>query len=363
MRRGAVGSSTERAPAWGILAACALSACRSVGSPPVPPPYAGGPAGPPSEIGVESTPLAAVASTVTPPRDAEVAPAPELAPPKGARVVVEVERPYKLGQPPVQPDRASYQADLLDRRRWNTGGLGPLDGVPPDEGHPTPRVVIDVLEVKGPHDRAKVQGLLRRNHWIRVIGCYRLGAYKNQALRGDTRVTFTIGKTGGVRAPRVRSSTLGDEAVAACLAEELGRLSLPSAPRSSTVTVEIHVAPGDEPMPPPEGQLVPGEGQIDLKEVRRAVRLASPSFEVCYKRALLYRPELWGRLVLRLHVTETGEVDEAFETESRFPEGPTLRCILGRARELHLPRPSRGDLRLVVPLRLWSDGAPNPPPP
>jgi hypothetical protein len=86
-----------------------------------------------------------------------------------------------------------------------------------------------------------------------------------------------------------------------------------------------------------------------------------PALEVCYQRALLYRPELWGRIVLRLHVTETGKVDEAFETESRFPEGPTLRCILGRARELHLPRPSGGDLRLVVPLRLWSDGAAIPP--
>lgn len=305
---------------------------------------------------------AAIGSATAPPApDAVEAPAPP-APPKGLRVVIEVERAYKLGQPPAAPDRASYQADLLDRRRWNTGGLGPLDGAPPDEGHPMPRVIIDVTGVRGPHPRGSLERLLRRNHWIRVIGCYRRGAYKDQELRGDTRVSFTVSSGGTVRAPKVRASTLGDALVAACLAEELTRLSLPKASASSAVTAEIHVAPGDEPMPPPDDQLLPGEGTIDLEEVRRVVSLAVPSLEICYKRALLYRPALWGRLVLRFHLTEKGRIDEVFETESRFPEGPTRRCILGLARELRFPRPRGGDLRFVVPLRLWSDGATIPSP-
>jgi hypothetical protein len=282
--------------------------------------------------------------------------------PEESTVVVSVEPAYKLGQRPVPKARADYQAELLDRRAWNTGGLGPLEAELPEEGHPMPRVIIDVTSVTGPHKQTEVERLLRRNHWIRVIGCYRLGAYKNQALRGDTNVSFTISSAGAVKSPRVRSSSLTDEVVATCLARELTRLTLPRAPRSSKVTSMIHVAPGDEPLPPPEEELVPGDGTMDLGEARQRVRLAAPQFELCYKRARLARPELWGRLVLRFHVTDEGKLDEVFETESRFSEGSTVRCVLRKARELSFPRPIGGDVRFLVPLRLWSDRAPIAPP-
>lgn len=343
----------------GLVAACANSAVA-----PTPPPFQGAPPGPPSVFGGDSTPPFAARSAVEP---AEARPEPSAPPPpppapKGPRIVIHVEPPYKLGERPVPQDRASYQADLLDRRQWNTGGLGPLEGAPPSEGHPMPRVIIDVTGLTGPHDRAEVERLLRRNHWIRVIGCYRKGAYKNQALRGDASVTFAITRRGVIEAATLRSSTLDDEVVSACLAGELPRLTMPRARGPSKVTARIHVAPGDVPMPPPQDELVPGDGAIDRAQIHRVVSLAVPQLEICYRRALLYRPELWGRLVLRFHVTDKGKLDEVFEEESRFPEAPTLHCVLDQARELSFPRPTGGDVRFVVPIRLWNERAPTAPP-
>jgi len=274
-------------------------------------------------------------------------------------VSIEIEPPFKLGQRPTPTEPEAYRADLLERRRWNDGGLGrTLRDPPPPEGHPEPRVIVNIVKVSGPHRAKSLQRLARRNHWMPIIRCYRLGAWLDPHLRGWTRAQIGVTAAGGVRRPRLIRTELGDRAVASCMVERLADLELPRARRSSRVIVDMRVGPGDDPMPPPEDQIAPGEGTLPHEAMVAGVRAGLPEIERCYRAAFDYAPELWGRLAIRFHLTEGGRLDEAFEVESRFPDARTKQCILRAARQLRFARPKGGDIRFVVPLRLVSERAP-----
>jgi hypothetical protein len=88
--------------------------------------------------------------------------------------------------------------------------------------------------------------------------------------------------------------------------------------------------------------------------------LGRAAFEGCYRAALEYAPELWGRVPIRFHVTRKGLVDEAFDDGGRLPDARLRQCILRAARKLQFPAPRGGDLRFVVPLRMSTDRAPGP---
>jgi outer membrane biosynthesis protein TonB len=185
-----------------------------------------------------------------------------------------------------------------------------------------------------------------------VIGCYRLGAYKNQTLKGKTTVRFQVSRAGKVSRAAATGSTLADKDVVACLAREVNSLTAPRAKAGSTATATIQIYPGDDPMPPPESAIKAGPGMLSPAEIQRVMTAALPRFEACYKTSLEAFPELWGRLAVRFHVTASGKVDEAFEVESRFPDERAARCVLREARALEFPPPAGGDLRFIAPLRL-----------
>jgi hypothetical protein len=344
--------------ALAIVAAVTLAACASA-PPPRPPPFAGAPPGPPAELGAapsdSSLPAAAESGSTAPASTAvanlggEVDSAPP-SPMASPRIVVE--DAFKLGAEPIPKTKDAYKAWIADKRHWNDGGLGALVADPPEDGtHPMPRVILTVTKVSGPHSSAEIQRLLRRNHWMEVIQCYRLGAYKDQRLRGDTRIEASVTSAGVIEGGRVVSTKLDDAEVARCFAATLKKHPMPRAKRRSRMTLTIHVSPGDEPMPPPPDVLTPGDGELDLAEARDVVRTEVPRFAACYERARLYAPDLFGRIAIRFHVTAEGKLDEAFETESRFPDERMLRCVLRRARGLAFPKPKGGDVRFVVPLR------------
>lgn len=282
--------------------------------------------------------------------DPQSAPNPEP-PPEPPSPKITIELPYKLGQ------RASTAAPGPDgeaeRARWNRGGRGEAqDPPPPPEGHPLPRVIIDILRVKGPLPTREVQAIARRTMWIKVIGCYQLGAYKDQSLRGKTTVRIQASRSGKVTRSTMAGTSLPDASVAACLAREMKALELPGRKTGSAITATIQVHPGDDPMPPPESAVTPGEGSLAPQEIARVLGEATPRLLACYKESLAVTPGLWGRLAVRLHVTSAGKVDEAFETESTFPDPRAVQCILRAARSLDFPKPAGGDLRFVAPLRL-----------
>jgi hypothetical protein len=342
----------------GALVGLALATGCAFAAPPSAPPFAGAPPGPPGELGgVAAAPAAPAAprEEVGNGNGSGSGPEQQAAP----RPSVSIEAPFRLDKRIFPATKEAFLADLRDRTRWNTGGMGTLVApIPPVPGHPLPKVIIDVLRVNGPHPQAELQRVLRKMFWIKVVGCYGLGAYKDQKLRGAASLVFGVSAAGKASGARLTGTTLADAEVATCLAEQVRSVDLPRAKGRSVVGVEIQVGPGDEPLPPPASLVVPGEGELAPEAIRAVIEAALPAFEACYRPALAYAPELWGRLGVRFHVTEKGKTDEAFEVESRFPDERVALCVLRAARGLRFPKPAGGDLRFIVPLRFWSDRSP-----
>ncbi len=332
------------------LAAALLAACTPWRAP-APPPVPGiPPAPPPVRAAPQPKPEP---EPVPPPR---VAPAPPPAPDPGPTPTVTLELTYKLGEKPEPKTQAEYAAQIHELRHWNQGGTGELLApLPGPEGHPDPRVIINVTKVKGPHDAAKIQQLLRRNHWIQVVRCYRLGAYKDSELRGWARGTVTVKKDGKIHDTRLVSTDLADKEVAGCMVQRLAQAAMPAAAKKSQAWIEMHVGPGDEPLPPPEEQLVPGDGTLPVDAMTAGVRAGLPAFEACYRAAFAYAPALWGRMLVRFHVTERGKLDEAFEAGTQFPDARVSQCVLHAARKLRFDKPDGGEMRFVAAVRFFSD--------
>jgi hypothetical protein len=220
-----------------------------------------------------------------------------------------------------------------------------------------PKVIVDVKNASGGHKAADVQRVLRKMLWIKVIECYGLGAYKDQTLHGTIDVAFQIRSGGQITGARATAATLPDPDVVACLVNRVQRVEMPKAKRGSRASIQIEVHHGDEPMPPPPSQITPGDGAFDADAVRAVVTAALPDLEACYRPALEYAPELWGRLGIRFHLTEKGKLDEAFEVESQFPDERVSLCALRAARKLKFPKAAGGEIRFVVPLRFGVEPA------
>jgi hypothetical protein len=235
--------------------------------------------------------------------------------------------------------------------------------LPGVEGHPDPRVIvkIEAEDVRGLHRAASLQVIARRHHWMPIVRCYRLGAYKDPQLRGWTKAQIAITRSGRVIQPKLIESELSDEAVSSCIVAQLTKLRFVRVRSrkkiASRAVVHMRVAPGDEPLPPPAQLIVPGEGKLLVAQMREPLSAAKASFETCYRAAFDYAPGLWGRIVVRFHLRADGTLDEAFEGGSRFPDKRVLQCVLRAARSLKFPQPTNGDLRFVVPLRFSSSRA------
>lgn len=280
-------------------------------------------------------------------------PEPVLAAPNPSLLL---EAPYKMGERPTPRSKEAYRDEIRELRHWGAGGTGDLvEPLPGPEGHPDPRVIINVERVKGPHRPEDLQRLARRNHWIQVIRCYRLGAYKDPTLRGWSKAVIGVSKNGTVKGARLLETQLADREVAECIVEKLSSLKLPKARSGSNAWLELRVSPGDEPMPPPESLLVPGEGTLEPEAMRAGIEAGLPAFEECYRAGLRYAPGLWGRILLRFHVTERGKLDEVFQSGTSFPDARVAQCVVRSARKLRFPKPVGGDLRFVAGLRLSSD--------
>jgi hypothetical protein len=327
-----------------------LAACAAAVEPPAPPPFAGDRAAPVTPITEPSAPPPeppAPAPPVTP----TVAPVALAAP----QVNLAIEPPFRLDRRVFPTTKAAFLADLADRTRWNKGGLGAFEQMPPVPGHPLPKVILDVTRATGPRAAPALQRELRRSFWSKAVECFSLGAYKDQKLRGTTTLSLVVAPAGQVRGAQVTATTFQDPDVNACLTDRARKVALPAAKARSLVTMALQLGHGDEPVPPPGKLVVPGDGELSPEVIRAVIEAARPELEGCFRLSLPYLPELWGRLGIRFHVTEKGKTDEAFEVESTFPDELARLCVLRAARKLTFPTPAGGDLRFVVPLRFWSD--------
>jgi hypothetical protein len=118
----------------------------------------------------------------------------------------------------------------------------------PRTPHPEPRVVVNVLAVKGPHKPERVQHDARFG-WKRFVRCYRASGAKERAV-----VTLELALSGEGSVTRARSIVFEpkDRKLASCLVEALPGLAMPKAPADSTADVEVQLSPGDRPQKKPQ---------------------------------------------------------------------------------------------------------------
>jgi hypothetical protein len=295
------------------------------------------PAPPPTPVAAATDPSAA--------GDGQPAPAP-----RAPDALVHFEPPYKMGARPKPASEAAYLADVRERRRWNDGGLGGAKAAMP-LGHPNPRVIVDIASLRGPHSKKKVLRRARRWHWTQAVNCYRIGYHLDHELRGWTSVTVRLRANGSVRSSKLGRTELANKEVAQCLADKLATIRFAGARAGSRVVFRVRLGPGDDPVAPPDELIVPGEGEFDVAAVSAVVRSGLPALETCYRQRRSVAPGVWGRLVVRFHVDEHGALDEAFETESRFPDPRLKQCVLRAARGWTFPKVKGGEIRFELPLR------------
>jgi hypothetical protein len=102
-------------------------------------------------------------------------------------------------------------------------------------------VIVNVLSVRGPHERSAVERSARLA-WGRIVSCYNaLG----ERRRGRVEIDLAISSDGRVTAARRTHSTLKTRELARCLSSAMRRVSMPKASGRSSALTEIHVAPGD----------------------------------------------------------------------------------------------------------------------
>jgi hypothetical protein len=113
----------------------------------------------------------------------------------------------------------------------------------PRAPHPEPRVIVNVLAVRGGHQREDLERAARLA-WGRIVRCYKSLDGRANGMIGLELLVASSGRISDVRQTR---STLKNSELAGCLMNTLKGVTVPRAERNSTADAEIHVAPGDPP--------------------------------------------------------------------------------------------------------------------
>jgi hypothetical protein len=153
---------------------------------------------------------------------------------------------------------------MPDTKRWlrsvsiavvlSTGPRAVLAGEPPGSGssaapepdkprphHPEPRVIVNVMSVKGPHVRNELERAARLG-WGRIVSCYESTA---RNAKGIVELELAVAAAGKVTAARPTRSTFRNRKLEACLTKLWKSIAMPKARAGSIIRMEIHLAPGD----------------------------------------------------------------------------------------------------------------------
>lgn len=103
-----------------------------------------------------------------------------------------------------------------------------------------------------------------------------------------------------------------------------------------------------------------GAGQIDVRGalsrevIQRVTRAHLDEIRLCYERELVNRPDLAGRVDVRLVISPTGPVQSASVTSSDLGAPSVEACIVGAARRWSFPAPAGGIVIVDYPFVLQS---------
>lgn len=284
---------------------------------------------------------------------------------------VSLELPYPSDARPRSPSPVQAAAEDEELARWNVGGSAdPSSPSSRASYHPGTRVVVDTRQaklrpgaVRGPAPRGltldRVQAQARSHGYWPFRLCFEAGQRDKKGSGGETRVAFTIGTRGHVRAARLLDSQLANPSSAACLVREVLKLEFnPRPPRALPMVASIKIWPGDADLPDapePSNVASPGGGAFDAAAMRARVALEQPALDACFADARRADPKLWGRLALAVILEMDGSVHRVSEVESHFPSASAARCVQVLLSGVHFPSVNGKPFSFVVALRLSPD--------
>jgi len=260
------------------------------------------------------------------------------------------EAPYAPGarRRPKGALAASNDDELI--AKWNLGGPDAEASQNGKPAHPAPRIKVDVVQIRGHLEEAEVLRLARSKGYWPFRLCYEEGLRRTQKLHGKIRLRVTVGPNGAPRSVGRVEAELDDAAVVSCVVKAAKTLAFATPERGTPeVTLEVSLWPGDASIQKPA--VVPRAGPVVSEALVAALRALWPEVRACYADGVARKLGLWGRLALRLRITASGQVTEAAETESRFPDREVVECATKVYVRAELP-PSNEELDIVYPLRL-----------
>jgi hypothetical protein len=267
-----------------------------------------------------------------------------------AEIAIADEPPYAPGarRRPSGGVAASADDDVL--AKWNRGGpdtTGPAAVKPP---HPAPRVKVDVIQVRGRIEEADVLRTARAKGYWPFRLCYEEGLRRVPKLHGTVRFRVTVGPGGTARGVRKVAAEMEDATVTSCVLKAARSLALAPPERGTPdVTLEVSLWPGDAPVR--AGSASPSRASDAPDALVAALRSRWEAVRACYAEGLRRTPGLWGRLAMRFRLTSKGDIVEATEVESRFPDRDVTECAL-RVYERAGLSPYAEDRVFVYALRL-----------
>jgi hypothetical protein len=269
--------------------------------------------------------------------------------------VVTDEMPYAPGARSRIGGSVAASAEDETIARWNRGGTvaGETDPAPTGRvPHPAPRIKVDVLKVSGHISEAEVLRQARSKGYWPFRLCYEEGLRRAQKLHGTVRLRVTVGSNGSVRGSQKVAAEVDDPAVVACVVKAARSLSLPAPDRGApSVTLEVSLWPGDDAVPSPGAKTAAKQGGIDVAALQSALRGYLPQVRVCLAEGQKRHPGLWGRIGVRLRIRAAGEIVDASEIESHFPDPDVTFCVMKSFAHNDVPSPHE-ELVVVYPLRL-----------
>jgi hypothetical protein len=103
-------------------------------------------------------------------------------------------------------------------------------------------------------------------------------------------------------------------------------------------------------------------GVLKPEDVAKAVVDATPAMNECYKRGLERKPDLEGKLAVKMKVTPDGKVSGISPADQTLPDKDTAMCIIQVLRGMELPKNPGPLVSLFLPLELTTSALPPGPP-
>jgi hypothetical protein len=97
-------------------------------------------------------------------------------------------------------------------------------------------------------------------------------------------------------------------------------------------------------------------GVLPVDDLAKALVEVTPAMNACYKKGLDIKPDLEGKVAIKVKIDPSGKVTAAMPAEVQVPEHDTVVCILKAIQDMKLPQNPGPLVTALIPLELTTAG-------